>query len=143
MRRTFLWLVFMMATLVAPAATAEPRRKTDLAGMYLCDGVNPDGSEYHGTVEIAALDDAFLVLWTLSDGASMVGVGIYSGGVLAVSYFPGVPAIAVYKVDGDGLVGEWTMGADGGVHPETLIKTVPESPQPPPHRLPTAGVQIL
>ena len=44
--------------------------------------------------------------------------------VFAVSYFGGAPAVVVYTVDGEKLVGEWTMGgAEGAVYSETLIRT--------------------
>ena len=59
--------------------------------------------------------------------------GIYSNGILAVSYFGGAPAVVVYKLDGDHLEGDWTMGGiDGATYTETLTK-MPEgtvAPQP-------------
>jgi hypothetical protein len=89
----------------------------------------------------------------MDDGAIM-GVGIYSNGVLAVSYFGGAPAVVVYKVDGkDGskLVGEWTMGgAEGAMYVETLTKTpglqaparpLPGAPPPRPRRTPTSPTE--
>ena len=96
---------------------------------YRCDGMNPDGSAYRGVVEIAKVRDTFRVKWTLDDSAVM-GVGIYSNNILAVSYFGGAPAVVVYKVDGAKLVGEWTMGGiEGAVYTETLTKTSSEAPR--------------
>lgn len=107
----------------AIASIAAPDSPPDLAGVYRCDGMNPDGTPYQGFVEIARIHDTFRVRWTLSDDSSVVGVGILSGGVLAVSYFGGAPAVVVYKIDGSRLVGEWTMGgAEGAVYAETLTK---------------------
>ena len=114
----------------------------ELVGVYRCDGMNPDGSAYRGVVEIAKVRDTYRVKWTLDDSAVM-GVGIYSNNVLAVSYFGGAPAVVVYKVDGTKLVGEWTMGgAEGKTYAETLTR-VPEGSisiqprqQPTPRRRP-------
>lgn len=136
----------------AMGATAAPDSPPDLAGMYQCDGMNPDGTAYHGTVEIRKLRDTFRVEWTMDDGV-MVGVGIYSGGVFAASYFGGAPAVVVYKVDGNRLVGEWTMGGiEGAVYPETLTKmpsTGVQKPPSPPRRqqpdrqaAPTRGIPL-
>ena len=73
-------------------------------------------------VEITKRDGTFRVAWIM-DGGTVMGVGIYSNDVFAASYF-GVPAVVVYKVDGDRLVGEWTMGGiEGAIYTETLTKT--------------------
>jgi hypothetical protein len=115
-------------------STAAPDPPPDLAGMYRCDGKNPDGTAYQGVVEITKLRDTFRVAWKMDDG-SVLGVGIYSGGVFAVSYFGGAPAVVVYKVDGNRLVGEWTMGGiDGAVYAETLTKTASAPSQRDPGR---------
>ncbi|MBI4265560.1 MAG: hypothetical protein HY657_14400 [Acidobacteria bacterium] len=102
---------------------AAPDPGPALAGMYECSGVNPDGTSYEGVVEIAKLEDTYRVLWTLSDNTAVMGVGIFSGGVFAVSYFGGAPAIVVYTIDGSRLVGEWTMGGrEGAVYSKTLTR---------------------
>jgi len=129
----------IVAALAMIGSTAAQAPQPDLAGVYRCDGKNPDGSAYQGVVEISQVKETFRVRWTMDDGAIM-GVGIFSGGVFAVSYFGGAPAVVVYKVDGDTLVGEWTMGgAEGAVYVETLTKTPgasiparPPSGAPPP-----------
>lgn len=102
---------------------ASPTVKLGVAGVYLCEGTNPDGSPYHGLVEIAAIDSTYLVHWVLANGTEVLGVGIVRSGILSVSYFGGTPAVAVYQIDGDRLLGEWTMGgAEGRVYSETLTK---------------------
>lgn len=129
MRRTVLaGLIFVALCAIGPMAAPAPQ--PDLAGVYRCDGMNPDGTQYRGVVEISKIRDTFRVRWTMDDGAIM-GVGIYSGGVFAVSYFGGAPAVVVYRVDGRRLVGEWTMGgAEGILYSETLTKvTSPEHDQ--------------
>ena len=133
-------------------STAAQVPPPNLAGTYECNGVNPNGTKYVAIVEITRVDDTFRVTW-IADGSVVVGVGIYSNGVLAASYFGGAPAVAVYKVDGDRLVGEWTMGGiDGHVYAETLTKiasTRDDKPSPAPRRrepdreaAPAGGLQI-
>lgn len=138
MRRTVL-LGVIVAALAVMGSTAAQAPQPDLVGVYRCDGKNPDGSAYQGVVEISKVRDTFRVRWTMDDGAIM-GVGIYSGGVFAVSYFGGAPAVVVYKLDGNRLIGEWTMGgAEGALYAETLTRTPgaqvparPPSGAPPP-----------
>ncbi|OFW12667.1 MAG: hypothetical protein A3F70_16210 [Acidobacteria bacterium RIFCSPLOWO2_12_FULL_67_14] len=121
MRRTL--LAGTLVALCAIGSIAAPAPLPDLTGVYRCDGTNPDGKPYHGLVEIRKVRETFRVRWTMDDGA-ITGVGIYSSGVFAVSYFGGAPAVVVYTVDGEKLVGEWTMGgAEGAVYSETLIRT--------------------
>ena len=121
-------LLGVVLTAVCVLNTNAAPGPADLVGVYRCDGMNPDGSAYRGVVEIAKVRDTFRVKWTLDDSAVM-GVGIYSNNILAVSYFGGAPAVVVYKVDGAKLVGEWTMGGiEGAVYTETLTKTSSEAP---------------
>jgi len=116
----------------AAGQSAAPASPPDLAGSYRCSGVNPDGSPYEAVVEITKMDGTFRVEWVM-EGGSVLGVGIYSNGVFAASYFGGAPAIVVYKLDGDRLVGEWTMGGiEGAVYTETLTKMAPGERKPPP-----------
>ena len=106
--------------------------KGSVAGVYLCEGTNPDGSPYKGLVEIAAVDNTYLVHWLMANGSEVLGVGIVRSGILSVSYFGGTPAVAVYRIDGDRLLGEWTMGGtEGMLYSETLTR-MPEHPQPRP-----------
>lgn len=138
-------------TAVASEKPGEPQqaKKLDLTGVYLCEGMNPDGHSYRGVVEIAAVESTYLVRWTLDD-VEVMGVGIMQGGLLAVSYFGGTPAVVVYRVDADKLVGEWTMGGtEGMIYAETLTR-VPEGQikkpaprlQPTPRRRPGRSVPI-
>ena len=158
MRRTL--LVGILVALCAIGSIAAPAPLPDLSGVYRCEGMNPDGKPYRGLVEIRKVRDTFRVRWTMDDG-SITGVGIFSNGVLAVSYFGGAPAVVVYTVDGEKLVGAWTMGgAEGAMYAETLTKTgaVPSQapgrqerdPQPPlghperqrPATEPTGGIRL-
>ena len=134
MRRIVL-LGVVIAAVCTFSSMAAQSPSPELSGVYRCNGMNPDGTAYEGVVEISKLKNTFRVRWTMDDG-SIIGVGIFSNGVFAVSYFGGAPAVVVYKLDGTNLVGEWTMGGiEGAVYKETLTKTdgvAPPRPAPGP-----------
>lgn len=93
-----------------------------LAGIYRAVGKNPDGSQYENCAQIFKIKNTYRVLWTMENDR-IIGVAIWSNGIFAVSYFGNTPAIAVYKLDGKNLVGEWTMGgAEGATYAETLTR---------------------
>lgn len=125
MRATIL-LVLMLVFPAAAFASDRPQPDVNIEGTYLCQGQSPDGTMYHGIVQIVRLDDTFRIRWALagrSGEVDLVGVGIYSNGIFAVSYFGGAPGVGVYKIDGSRLVGEWTIGgADGAVYTELLTR---------------------
>jgi hypothetical protein len=135
MLRTILLGVVIVLLGVAGAAAPDP--SPDLVGTYRCNGVNPDGTAYEAVVEITKREGTYRVAWVM-EGGTVMGVGIFSNGVFAASYFGGAPAVVVYKVDGERLVGEWTMGGiEGAVYSETLTKTsstVAPKPKPAPRR---------
>jgi hypothetical protein len=129
MVRTLVIAAALLAVLGGTAASEQsaPAPKAgDPTGVYLCEGTNPDGDHYRGIVQIAAVKNTYLVRWTLADDVEVMGVGILQNGTLSVSYFGGTPAVVVYKVDSEKLVGEWTMGgAEGKTYEETLTR-IPE-----------------
>ena len=132
MFRTLVVLVVAIcgATALCAQAQTDEQAKT-VAGVYLCEGNNPDGSPYVGVVEISATRDTDVVHWQLGDQDDVFGVGIFRDGVLAVSYFGGAPAVAMYRPDGDRLIGQWTIGgADGKVFGETLTRMKEGMPRP-------------
>ena len=135
MRRTVLLILWVLVGAPIVAATADTT-ETNITGLYSCDGMSPEGRPYHGKAEIVRLDDTYRILWSLesnSGDVQMMGVGILRNGVFSVSYFGGAPGIAVYKIDGQKLVGEWTIGgADGAVYPETLTRLADQQPHPSP-----------
>ena len=127
-----LTLVIVAALLAVLGGTAASEQSGsapkagDPTGVYLCEGTNPDGDHYRGIVQIAAIKNTYLVRWTLADDVEVMGVGILLNGSLSVSYFGGTPAVVVYKVDPEKLVGQWTMGgAEGKTYEETLTR-IPE-----------------
>lgn len=106
--------------LAAPAVAAD---KVDLTGKYKCEGKNPQGGTYTGTVEIKKKGDVYYLSWAIGPAETYEGIGLLEGDVLAVSYTGGVVAYKVEK--GPKLVGRWTLseGADKGkVFTETLTK---------------------
>lgn len=119
-------VLFVVPTLARASDREQPA--VDITGTYLCQGQSPNGTPYRGIVKIVKIDDTFRIRWTLGgdgggDQVNLVGVGIYSNGVFAVSYFGGAPGVGVYKIDGTRLVGEWTIGgADGAVYTEMLTR---------------------
>ena len=155
MARMVVMALMVLALAGGPHGAAAQGEKpaAAVAGVYVCEGQNPDGTAYKGIVEIVKFHDSFLVRWTLPEDVSVIGVGIQSNGVLAVSYYGGAPGVIVYRVDGDRMVGQWTMGGtNGGVFSETLTRvqeqqrqrTAPPAddaaePRAPERRVPTAG----
>jgi hypothetical protein len=144
--KSFLSLLTIGALVVSSfPAVAQDESAKALVGTYECRGKNPDGSEYVGKAEIAQIKGTFRIRWTLDD-AVVMGVGILSDGVFAVSYFGGAPAVVVYKIDGSKMVGQWTMGGlEGATYEEVLTKkdstppnlnfqVTPPNPAPQPQR---------
>ena len=151
-------LVLAAAALLAPGApAAEPA----LEGMYTAQGSNPDGSEYRGVVKIVRRGEGFMVAWLFPHlvGEEMLlvlksaGVGLVSGGTLAVSYYgQDVTGIALYQIESGGqrLVGRWAAAnGEGQVQSETLTKlAIPaaapetETPLPPGSKKPGQAVVL-
>jgi hypothetical protein len=139
----------LVPTLIGALACAAPAvagTEADLDGVYICNGINPDGSPYRGIVQIAKHENTFYVRWVFGGKVAAVGIGIRSGDVLAVANYSGVPGVVVYKIDGDaGLIGEWTVdGADGAVFSETLTRApadtaAPTAPPPDSSQTPQPG----
>jgi hypothetical protein len=140
----------LLALLVAVAvATARAAVEPSLAGTYRSKGLNPDGSEYEGVVRIARHGDSFVVEWMSAYATgratvfvpTSVGVGVMSGGMLAVSYYSDqVAGVVLYRIEENGrrLSGNWAIvGASGNVSTETLTKVpdadvAPDGAAPPP-----------
>lgn len=139
-------LVSLVILALVGGAYAAPEKAQDgnLVGVYECEGSNPNGDTYSGIVEIVKLRDTYLVRWTMPDDSKVVGVGIFSGGVLAVSYYGGTPALVVYSITGDDrLEGKWTAGgSEGAVFSETLTRMKEGAPAKPAPRKRDSGPRI-
>src|SRR5262245_4673696 len=129
----------VLVGLVAPMrATAEDASEKDFTGVYSCEGTNPDGKAYVGVVEILKTEQTYLVRWTMPNNTQVMGVGIFSNGVLAVSYFGGAPALVVYSTTADGkLDGKWTMGGAEGLVFKEVLTRMPEGQQRQPAKRPS------
>jgi hypothetical protein len=114
-----------IALVLTAASSSWAQEQPDVAGVYRCEGTNPDGSRYRGVVEIRKEADTYRVSWTMSQRASALGIGILRGDVLAVSYFTGESlGVVAYRMEKGGqLIGEWAvLGAGGLTRPETLSR---------------------
>ena len=131
-RAILLGVVLVALVGPTPSTAQQSSSEKDFTGVYSCEGTNPDGRSYVGLVEILKTQGTYLVRWTMPNDTQVMGVGIFTNGVLAVSYFGGAPAIVVYSTTTDGrLDGKWTMGgAEGLVFTETLTKMPDAQVQP-------------
>jgi hypothetical protein len=131
--------VLVLAPHVAQAAELV------LEGTYAAQGSNPDGSEYHAVVTITRRGETFMVAWLFPHlaGEEIVlvlksaGVGLMSGGMLAVSYYgQDATGVALYQIEGGGarLVGRWVAAnGEGAPQVETLTRLAVPSAAPVPH----------
>ena len=134
--------VAVVAALLGAAPSAAEGLRLD--GVYLSKGLNPDGTEYRGVVDLTRHGDSYVLTWliALAEGEAVVlipsaaGVGVVDGGMLAVSYYsPRMTGTVLYRIEEDGrsLVGRWVVaGGNGGVYSETLTKVPVESSEPGP-----------
>jgi hypothetical protein len=137
--RYALILIVLAATALTSVRAAA---QTEPLGMYLAKGVNAEGSEYRGLVHIVRHGESFAVSWTAlgMSGNTVVlkrvwvGLGILSEGMLAVSYYgPDAAGVVVYRIEenGERLAARWaTLGEEGTVHVETLMKIPDTAPSP-------------
>ena len=132
MLRTILLIGTLLGTMAVTASTDTQATPGDLAGLYICDGVGPDGLPYQALVEITKNNDTYQLLWWFESQVVGIGLGIRSGDVLAVMHYSGLPGVVAYKIEeGPRLVGQWTVaGADGVVFSETLTKAPDEISAP-------------
>lgn len=105
-----------------------------LVGTYDCQGVEPDGTPYHGLVQIVANNGTYDVIWMFGSGQQYAGLGVVNGDVLAVSYFTSRPGVVAYKIEnndkGPRLHGQWTVVGAGQVFKETLTRVTRDVQRP-------------
>jgi hypothetical protein len=128
--------------MVVVASTPERAAAQDagaVAGLYVCDGVSPDGERYRALLELVPFGEHVRARWTFRDGPPVLGLGMVRHGVLAISYFgPGTVGLVVYRLERHGItVGEWVIVGAQGVYRESVTKLpddhVPQpDPVPPP-----------
>lgn len=119
-----------------PKLPSSPSQVVNVAGIYECHGISPEGKAYHGIVEIDKHGDTYLLRWTLGRSVEL-GLGLVKDDFLAVSYFDTTIGVVLYKIeDGSRLVGDWTtIELEGQVYSEVLTKlpdgaTKPSLPEP-------------
>jgi hypothetical protein len=143
MTRTVRCALSLVALVAVAAPASRAAGEPELDGVYMSEGLNPDGREYRGLVHIARHGESFVVSWMsarIGDDALLfvptsIGVGIVNGGMLAVSYYSEEMAgIVLYRIEEDGhrLAGIWAVvGDDGGVYSETLTRLPAAGPPDP------------
>ena len=149
---TTLSLLPALALPLANASTHSNAEEAPLVGTYDCQGVEPDGTPYHGIVQIIANKGTYDVIWIFSSGQQYAGLGVVNGNVLAVSYFTNRPGVVAYQIEkgekGPRLQGQWTVVGAGAVFKETLTRVTrdvkrPEMPPPQPRREPAPILRHL
>ncbi len=106
-----------------PEKLQAPKEVIGLAtGYYSCDGKDGSGKSYSGVTTIIAIDDVYLVTWSVA-GTHTIGIGQRQGDVLSVGWKLGDKiGCTTYKIlKGNKLEGHWiTLPTDGFIHPERL-----------------------
>jgi hypothetical protein len=95
------------------AANAIPQahgRASDFAGRYNVSGMNPDGGQYSGTLEIIPRGNVYQFRWNA--GTQYDGIGIRNGKYVAVAFASGSDGtgcgVVDYTIMNDGtLDGRW------------------------------------
>ena len=99
----FITLTLFLCLALAPALWAQ-----DLTGPYRAEGMNPDGSKYVGSVQIAQQGAAVTMAWQVGASAYS-GAGIIDGRVLTVNWGDATPVVYVVMPGGQ-LYGIWSDG---------------------------------
>lgn len=109
-------------------AGASTQVAHEIEGLYDCVGMNPDGSEYRGTVELTRGDDGvFAFHWTFPPGGEAYGLGLLKGDVLSVVFQTqdgaiGLAQLTIDRATGLRLLGPWLAPGAPGLGSETLTK---------------------
>ena len=117
-------LVLGLASLGNLTATLIAQAQPDLNGVYRCEGTNPDGSPYAGSVQITQEGEAWLLSWEFEHSGEGVGIGLWNAPVLSVIFrtSDGTIGLSSYVLTDGRLVGKWTVPGAGKVFTETLTK---------------------
>jgi len=98
-------------------AEEEQKRQSErkIEGIYDCNGTNPNGTTYRGTVTISRNNDQYFLVWNIAS-STFKGSGTYQGNLLVINW--GAPYPVIYQLNQDGrLIGTW----NNGTGTETLI----------------------
>lgn len=102
-------LVLGIVALLAPLAGLY----ADVGGTYTCEGKNPNGAKYQGTVVISGdANTGYSFSWTIG-ADSYQGTGTLSGDTLTVDWGAAEPVVYKVNADGSELKGRWGPGGKG------------------------------
>ena len=150
MRTVLCSICFALVSVLAPSAQEPPIvpqfpeisppavPEDEIAGVYECRGVGPEGNLYGGLVQIVKSGEIYRLQWFIGD-ENQFGMGVVRDNVLVVSYLSRTgTGVVLYRIKPDQLVGEWMLFGLEAVYSEILIRTsedqLPDRPDP--HQLP-------
>jgi hypothetical protein len=121
MRLLVLSLAFVATLLLPSVESASAADSMTLASTYDVTGTNPDGSAYSGTASVKVISDTtFTIKWQIA-GSVYQGFGMRLNDTLSATYtIDGEPGLVMYKVDGTGINGLWSIRGHNGSGTEHL-----------------------
>ncbi len=105
------------------ASGTESARRTSgdgLVGAYTVDGTNPDGTRYAGNLDITPNGESYRLQWEA--GGTSLGQGIVMDDMIGSSYGTDACGVAVYRIRGGNLEGQWTTYGSPFVGTENAVK---------------------
>lgn len=123
----------VIAVLIQVANRTAAEDVNAVAGVYFCEGVNPDGQPYTALLEVVPSGEHVWVRWTFRDDPPLLGIGVLRDGVLAITYSNRrAIGLVLYHIHNDSITrGEWITPGGHGVWRESLTK-VPDDHVPTP-----------
>lgn len=94
----------------APSSSSQADVQTGIDGTYKVAGVNPDGSAYRGSCDVALKSDGTYSFNWIVGGSTYVGVGKLKDDVMTVDWGDSSPVIYRVQQGGKLLVGTWSNG---------------------------------
>ena len=92
-----------------------------LVGSHVCEGTNPDGSKYEGTVTIRCKNGLVLMEWEIA-GKKSHGTGLLEGMTLGVALDDGLAIYQVFPQDeGFSLIGRWAAEDSQDASDEVIL----------------------
>jgi hypothetical protein len=121
-------VISSLGLIVSGAVLLNARAATNIEGriegQYAVKGVNPNGSQYVGTLEVKRTGAAVRLIWQVGK-SKYVGTGLQTDNVLSVAYsVPGAVGcgVVVYRISPNLLNGVWTICGSETVGVETASK---------------------
>lgn len=92
-----------------------------LVGSHACEGTNPDGSKYEGTIAIRCKNGLVLMEWEIA-GKKSHGTGLLEGMTLGVALDDGLAIYQVFPQDeGFSLIGRWAAEGSQSASNESIL----------------------